>query len=99
MKSPQQRAADTRRGEKMAYKRYLEVEVPVLMMIDVLLNRLCTNTEVRVVWQGALRRTLKHGATGGRLVRTMNGGRTWTVLADGYKQPQRYHPSYWRLVR
>lgn len=92
------KAAKTRAANKASWDRYFEVDVPVLRMINRLLNHLIFHHNVRVRWKGVYRRKLKHGAEYGVVVKFMNGGKTWRVLIDGYKRPQDYHGSFWEIA-
>lgn len=91
------KAAKTRASNQAALERWLTVDKPAREMEAAIINRALITNPVRLRWAGRYQRRLKNGVEGATLIKVLGTGLRWSVLIDGYKQPQEYHPSFWEL--
>lgn len=96
MKTPQQRAAETRRRNDAGQRMYEEITKPAHDKVEKVLNFLLLGSNVRVRMVGPFR--LKGGVTEGRLMKIDHGGLGFTVHIDGYKDVKHYSSSFWELI-
>lgn len=96
MKTPQQRAAETRKNNRAGLRLYEEVTKPAHAKVEKLMNSFLLGADVRVKYVGNSR--LKGGVTEARLAAIDHGGLGFTVHIDGYKAPQHYASSFWELI-
>lgn len=89
----------TRQRNVAAWKRYEEVDRPILDMIDTLINQhlACIRVNVQLVDRSDNGLRLKGGATRGQLLKVRFGGKSWTVRPFGYTRAHEYHASFWSL--
>lgn len=94
------KAAQTKADNRASLKRWREVDEPTNRRINGLLNYLLKTVPISVSWN-PLQDTglrLKKGAQYGKLLSVCNGGKSWIVLPEGYKQPKRYHAGFWEVL-